>query len=121
MGLDVSIKVQGAEDDLLYLRNHWEFSNMFGEFAEGLLYEGFDDLRITPDTLRNVTSRLVREMQREGLDSTEIPDEIPEHFFGYGEEGELSWAELLPIYMRIVINLSKEMSKHGFLVYAWSA
>ena len=120
MGLDVSILVRGSENDLLYLRNNWDFHDMFCDFSVGKVHEEYDDFYVDLSTLEGVTLRLLEAMLKEGIDPSITPDVVPQEFWDE-DVTNYSWVELLPIYLRIMINLRAEMEKYSPLVYAWSA
>lgn len=119
MGLDVEFYVRGAEVPLHFLRNHWEFQDLFFSLNPEPAYEGYDDFLVDAALLYGVATGLARQMIAAGLSRSDVPDNVPEDF--RSRRPEVAYAQCLPVYMRILEDLLVAEAKHGPLICAWSA
>ncbi|MGY9039405.1 MAG: hypothetical protein ACKVLA_16460 [Rhodobacterales bacterium] len=118
MGLDVEFYQRGAEEPVHYLRNHWEFQELFFAQNPEPTYAGYNDFLVDADVLNRIVVRLARQMIAAGLSRSDIPDTLPEGFCV--RRPEIAYAQYLPAYLHIVGDFWAVEAEHGPLICSWS-
>lgn len=117
MGLDIAF--HRNQNDILELRNHLEFLNLFEPDIGGRVYDGYDDFYVTDRTIGIAEARLNYELSSAGIGSHEIEREIPEDFWDV-DAREADCTYLLRCYPALLAQLRDCVRNHGPVICSYS-
>ena len=118
MGLDLSFYKDGEE--LLYLRNHDEFLDLFSNQKAQEVQPEYTDFYVDMTVLNGVASDLQQEIRALGLTQRQLPREVPESFWDLDARAAPR-EDLFSVYPLLVQNLRRAVYERGTLICGWSA
>lgn len=118
MGLDIGFYKNGEE--LLYLRNHDEFLDLFINQEVQRVRPDYDDFYVDMRVLNGVAADLREDVREHGLTKADLPDEVPASFWHLNARAT-PWEILLPVYPLLVWSLRSAVYERGTLICGWSA
>ncbi len=118
MGLDIDFCSDGR--DILYLRNHREFLELFLKQNGQLVQPGYSDFCVDMRVLNGVADELCAELRKHGLTEADLPEDVPVNFWDL-DARTTPWEVLLPVYPLLVRILRRAVYERGPIICGWSS
>lgn len=118
MGLDINFYRDGR--DILYLRNHRGFLELFFNQDGKLVQPDYSDFYVDMRVLNGVAEELCAELRKHGLTKADLPEEVPANFWDL-DASTTPWEVLLPVYPLLVRILRRSVYERGPIICGWSS